>query len=119
MKDDRLYLEHIRECIEKVERYTAKGREAFIADTMAQDATLRNLQILVESTQRISEKLKESRPEVPWREISGFRNVLAHDYLGIKLDWIWETIQTGLPQLKQAVSSILASFPGADSGRQK
>lgn len=115
MKDDRLYLEHILECIERVERYIAKGRETFLADTMVQDATLRNLQILAESTQRISESLKNSRPEVPWREITGFRNVLAHDYLGIRLDRIWETIQTGLPQLKHAVRAILKNVSGAES----
>jgi len=114
VKDDRLYLEHILECIERVERYTSRGREIFLADTMVQDATLRNLQILAESTQRVSESLKNSRPEVPWREIAGFRNVLAHDYLGIRLDRIWETIQAGLPQLKHAVSAILKQVSDAE-----
>ena len=85
MKDDRLYLEHILECIGKIGRYTEQGREAFMGSEMAQDATLRNLQILAESTQHLSEDIKATQPEVPWREIAGFRNVLAHDYLGIKL----------------------------------
>ena len=107
MKDDRLYLEHILECIGKIKKYTEKGRDAFMGDEMAQDATLRNLQILAESTQRLSDDIRSTQPEVPWREIAGFRNVLAHDYLGIKLDRIWETCQTGLPQLKIAVEAML------------
>lgn len=110
MKDDRLYLEHILECIAKIERYTNQGHDDFMASEMAQDATLRNLQILAESSQRLSEKLKDEQPKVPWREIAGFRNVLAHDYLGIKLERIWQICQTDLPRLKQAAIALLNSL---------
>lgn len=75
MKDDRLYLVHVLECIDRIERYTAEGKEAFMADERTQDAVLRNLQVLSESTQRLSEDLKADHPEVDWRGISGFRNV--------------------------------------------
>ena len=86
MKDDRLYLVHIRECIERITRYTAEGKNAFIADTRTQDAVMRNLQTLSESTQRISPSLKMDRPEIDWRSIAAFRNVAVHDYLGIDLN---------------------------------
>lgn len=79
MKDDRLYLVHILECIDRIERYTAEGKEAFMADEKTQDAVLRNLQVLSESIQRLSAGLKAAHPEVDWRGISGFRNVLVHD----------------------------------------
>ncbi len=82
MKDDRLFLLHISESLERVEAYVAGGREVFFADTKTQDAVLRNLQTLAESTQRISESLKASRPEIDWRGIAGLRNILVHDYLG-------------------------------------
>ena len=110
MKDDRLYALHILECIDRIERYTSQGREAFLASEMIQDAVLRNLQILAESTQRLSRQLKDSRPEVPWREIAGFRNVLVHDYLGVNLDRIWKTVRSGLPNLKQAVAFMVNSL---------
>ncbi len=56
-----------------------------------QDAVLRNLHTLTESTQRISENLKKKHPEVEWKSIAAFRNVLVHDYLGIDIDRIWHT----------------------------
>lgn len=61
MKDDRLYLLHISESLERIEEYVVEGREAFFADRKTQDAVLRNLQTLAESTQRLSESLKASR----------------------------------------------------------
>jgi uncharacterized protein with HEPN domain len=83
VRDDRLYLVHIRECIERIERYTAPGQAAFLADTMIQDAVLRNLHTLSESTQRLSDELKAGHTGVDWRSIAAFRNVVVHNYLGI------------------------------------
>ena len=64
MGDDRLYLIHISECIERIERYTASGEAAFRTDTLIQDGVLRNLHTLAESTQRVSDSLKAAHPEV-------------------------------------------------------
>ena len=86
--DDQFYLIHIQECIARIELYTAEGKLAFLADTKTQDAVLRNLHTLAESSQRISEPRKASRPEVDWHAIAAFRNVAVHDYLGIDLNQI-------------------------------
>ncbi|HJS19879.1 MAG TPA: HepT-like ribonuclease domain-containing protein [Anaerolineales bacterium] len=86
MKDDRLYLIHIQEAIERIEEYTREGQEYFLEDHKTQDAVLRNLHTLAESSQRISPGLKERHPQVDWRVISAFRNVVVHDYLGISLN---------------------------------
>jgi uncharacterized protein with HEPN domain len=107
VKDDRLYLIHINECIQRIERYTASGLAAFQADTLIQDGVLRNLQTLTESTQRISESLKAAHPEVPWREIAQFRNVVVHDYLGIDLARVWDIVQHDLQSLKRSVTAML------------
>ena len=64
MKDDRLYLIHVRECIDRIEQYTLGGKDAFFTDVKTQDAVLRVLQTLAESTQRISDALKASHPDV-------------------------------------------------------
>lgn len=96
MTDDGLYLIHIMECIERVERYTRGGESAFFDDTMVQDAVLRNLQVLAESTQRLTPEIKGSRPEVAWEEIAGFRNVLVHDYLGLRLVRVWRIVKDDL-----------------------
>ena len=107
MKDDRLYLVHVRECIAYILEFTAEGKDAFSADRKTQDAVLRNLHTLSESIQRISEDLKLRYPAVRWREIAAFRNVIVHDYLGIDLDQIWDIIERDLPTLKIQVEAIL------------
>jgi len=107
MRDDRVYLKHILECIRAVEEYTSSGREAFVDDRKTQKAVLRELQELAESTQRLSLALKESYPNIPWRSISGFRNVLVHDYLGLNLNRIWEIVKRDLPGLRAAVEKML------------
>ena len=107
--DDKLYLEHIRECIELIELYThsMNDLDAFLADRKTQDAVLRNLQVLAESTQRLSADIKAERGEVAWGSISGLRNVLVHAYLGINLATVWRIIQNDIPALKAAVINLL------------
>jgi len=103
MTDDRVYLHHIRECIQRIEENIAGGRDQFMASHTLQDAVLRNLQTMTESTQRLSEVLKATHPEIEWRRIAAFRNVLVHAYLGIDLERIWEVIERDVPPLKQAI----------------
>ncbi len=85
MQDSRVYLVHIRDRINRIEAYTVEGKTAFFADLKTQDAVIRNLQTLCESTQRLPDAWKATRPEIDWRTIGDFRNVLAHQYLDIDL----------------------------------
>jgi uncharacterized protein with HEPN domain len=110
VKDDRLYLIHITECIARIEEYTAGGSDAFFGDRKTQDAVVRNLQTLAESTTRLSEAVKLSRPDVDWRAIAGFRNVAVHDYLGIDAKRIWHIVEHDLPDLKSKIAAVLASL---------
>jgi len=107
MKDERVYINHILECIEAIQDYNAQGRDAFLTDRKTCKATLRELQELAESTQRLSISLRERYPEIPWLAIAGFRNVLVHDYLGLSLNRIWEIIERDLPNLRIAVEAML------------
>jgi uncharacterized protein with HEPN domain len=107
MKDDRVYLLHILERIRRIEEDTVGGRESFLSSHTLQDAVLRNLQTMAESTQRLSEALQASHPEIEWRRIAAFRNVLVHDYLGIDIERVWEIIQRDVPELKRTVTEIL------------
>jgi uncharacterized protein with HEPN domain len=111
MRDDRLYLIHVSECIERIERYTATGQAAFLADMMIQDAVLRNLHTLAESTQRLSESLKAKHPVVDWPSIAALRNVVVHDYLGIDLVQIWDIVERDLPALKRTIVAMLEEEP--------
>lgn len=106
MKGDCLYIIHILECIERIEKYTLSGKTTFFSHSMTHDAVLRNLQTLAESVQRLSTNIRTAYPNISWVEISGFRNVVVHDYLGIDLEQIWMIIQTDLPKLKQQITQI-------------
>ncbi len=108
MNLDKLYVVHIGECIRRVEAYTVEGEQKFLEDTRTQDAVLRNLQVLSESTQRLSDKVKNRFPQIPWVRISGFRNILVYDYLGLRLDRVWEVVRNELPSLtlKSAVDEV-------------
>jgi len=75
--------------------------------TLIQDAVVRNLQIMSESTQRLSENLKDVHPEIDWFKISGFRNVLVHDYLGVDVERIWTILVKELPTLRKAIKKML------------
>jgi uncharacterized protein with HEPN domain len=108
MKDDKLYLIHIDECLERIESYIKDiDKKAFMNSSLIQDAVVRNLQTMSESTQRLSENLKDVHPEIDWFKISGFRNVLVHDYLGVDIERIWTTLSKELPILRKAIKKML------------
>jgi uncharacterized protein with HEPN domain len=74
---------------------------------LLQDAVIRNLQVLAESTQHLSDEAKESHQDIDWYKIAGFRNILVHDYLGLDLDTVWNIVANELPVLKKAVEEML------------
>lgn len=107
MKDDLFYLRHILESIRRVEEDTSGGPESFRASRTIQDAVVRNLQIMAESSQRLSAELKSQCAEVEWNRISAFRNVLVHDYLGLDMERIWVITQSDVPALRKAIERML------------
>ncbi len=110
MKEDRIYVGRILECVAQVDQYTQIGPAAFSESRLVQDAVLRNLQVLAESSQRLSEDLKTRHPEIRWRGISAFRNVLVHDYLGIGVDEVWNIVE----KVSAGVERSTAGGPGGD-----
>ena len=107
MSRDGFYPVHIVECIQRIQQYIEDGKSNFFVDQKTQDAVIRNLQILAESTQRISDSLKMSHLSVEWSSIPAFRNVAVHNYLGIDLQQIWEIVEEDLPNLKRQIEEIL------------
>ena len=111
MKDDAVYLQHIQECLLRIEQYTAQGQSSFLASTLIQDGVIRNLQTLGQSILKLSEPLKAAHPDVDWKSIIGLRNVLVHDYLGISISRVWEIVEHDLPDLKAKLRVIQKSLP--------
>ena len=112
-ESDELLLEHIGERIQRVFEYTRGERSGFDASTLVQDAVLRNLQVLAESTQRLSESLKKSEPSVPWSAIAEFRNVLRHEYPHIDFEVVWKVVDQVLPELDAAVDKVVRRVRGS------
>lgn len=107
MKADQVYLHHILDAIEKIESYVAVGRDAFMTISHWQDAVIRQLEIIGEATKRLSADLRSQRPDIPWRRIAGLRDVLVHDYMGVRLAAVWQLTQEDLPLFKRQVEAIL------------
>lgn len=112
MKDDRVYLAHILDCIGKVEEYTKDGRDDFFSSSLKQDAVVRNLQIMAQSASRVSEGLRSAHPEIDWRGMRGFRNVVVHDYLNVDYDLVWGIVARSLPALREGVARVLDELGG-------
>ena len=107
MKDDRYYLVYMLDCIRYVEEDTGGGKEDFLAKRTLRDAVMRNLQILAESSMRVSETLKSEFPEVDWQDLRKFRHVAVHDYAGIDYELVWRIVSQHLPPLKAQLQRIL------------
>lgn len=100
------YAQHILDTIEKIRRIQQRGD--LTQDEVLYDATLRNLQTLPEATQRLPDELKQPYPAIPWQQISGFRNILVHNYLGdIDAQTVQAIVQQHLPPLETAVRGML------------
>ena len=99
MKDDKIYLHHILECIKNVEAYTKNEKLEFMESTLVQDAVIRNLEVIGEASKRISNDLKVTYDELPWREMAGLRDVLIHDYFGVDLKIVWNVSDRHQPFL--------------------
>lgn len=110
MKSDRVYLQHILEMIKRIESTSHDGKSVFLASQLHQDALLRNLHTMTETTQRLSNDFKSEHPEVDWAKLAAFRNVLVHDYLGLDLEVVWIVVTRDVPAFKAEVTKILGSI---------
>ena len=101
-----MLLAHMRESMDRIFEYTNAERRRFDASRLVQDAVIRNLQTLAESSQRLSGEIKGTEPQIPWRELAGFRNVIVHGYLGVDLAAVWLVVEKDLPALGEAVDRM-------------
>jgi uncharacterized protein with HEPN domain len=108
VKDERVYLAHIREAISDIREYVAPGRETFMTDRLRQDAVLRKLEIIGEAAKKLSDDTRQRRPEIPWKQIAGLRDRLVHDYFGVDLALVWVVVERDLNALSEAVEALLA-----------
>jgi len=106
-RKDADYLAYIRDSIERVQRWTAPGRDAVLADEVLLEALFHRLETLSDAVSHLSDSLKQRHSDVPWRSIGDFRNRLAHGYLDVKPERVWDVIAAHLPALKAVVDEEL------------
>ncbi|MBI5910085.1 MAG: DUF86 domain-containing protein [Betaproteobacteria bacterium] len=104
---DKLYVVHIAEAIERIRRYTAAGRAAFMEDDMIQSAVVRQIEIIGEAARNLSSELRSDEQAVPWRKIIGTRDRLIHGYSEVNLDAVWAIVERDLAELDREVKRIL------------
>jgi len=96
-----LYLDDIRECIERIEEYTrGHDREAFFASAQLIDAVVRRMEIIGEAAHQLPEEFRVQHPEIPWGHMIGMRNKVTHEYFGVDEAILWQTIQEDIPKLR-------------------
>lgn len=108
MSDVHILLRHIQHCISRIEHDTREGENAFLANETIQDAVVHNLQIIGEASKKLPESWKGQHPTIPWKEITGMRDVIVHDYFGISWKIVWDVVQNRIPDLKNAVQEMLS-----------
>jgi len=103
--------QHILEAADRVLRYTTgMGRKEFSADTMVQDAVIRNVEIIGEAANNLLEVAPDigvRYPSIPFVQIRGMRNRVAHGYFAVSLSMIWDTVQVDIPELRQQIATVL------------
>jgi uncharacterized protein with HEPN domain len=106
--DDISYLNDILDAIDRIESYVqGVTKDAFFKHLMMQDAVMHQIEIIGEASNRVSDVFQEEYPELPWMQMRAIRNKIVHDYRGIELEIIWDTVTNNLPGLKAQVMRLL------------
>ena len=102
MEKDRLCIKHILDAILAIDQFTMNVEfEGFLKNKLLQDGVVRELEIIGEASKKLSSDFKDSHKELPWQDITGMRDKLIHEYFGVDLIVVWETVKQDLPNLKQ------------------
>ena len=107
-RDESLFLEDIQDCCEKVLKFTAgMTYKDFVHDDLHFDAVLRNLEIIGEAVKHVSEEQRQKYPQVKWRKITGFRDIVTHNYFGVSDEIVWDIVENEIPALLEHVQKML------------
>lgn len=104
---DLVYLDSLIDAADAIREFIGPlTREDFFRQRMVRDAVLRNLEVLGEAAGRVSEQLQGAHPEVEWKKAAGMRNHLAHGYLTLNFNLIWDTVKRDVPRIGEQARSI-------------
>ena len=107
MRKQKEWLKDILEAIEHIEKYAAKGENEYSQNELIQKWMIYHLQIIGEAASKISNEIQVKYASIPWSQIVSLRNIIVHEYFGIDLEEIWNTITIDIPNLKVEVLRII------------
>jgi uncharacterized protein with HEPN domain len=107
MKDPRVYLLHIRDALDCIEKYVVGGKGVFLRDEKTQDAVIYNLAIIGEAVKKLPNDLKKAHASIAWKNIAGMRDVVIHDYDSTEIPKIWKVVEHDLPVLRKEIKAML------------
>ncbi len=96
-------LRAIRFSLDKGKQFVAMGRRRFDDDWMVQDAAITTVTQIAEAAKRLPKSFRDERPEVPWRNVIGMRDIVIHEYAIVDLPLVWEALERGFPQIEASV----------------
>ena len=107
-KDNLVYLGHILDYIEKIEKHASGlSEEEFIHNSLYHLAIIRCFEVIGEASKRLTPEFKKKHDLVIWKQVAGFRDVLIHNYDGVSLRTVWKAVQVDVPKLKTQLLAIL------------
>jgi len=107
-KDPKIFLLHILESIEAIEKYVKKmNKKDFIIKPLVQDAVIRRLIVIGEAAKNVPSDYKRQNPHIRWRDVGDMRNKIIHEYFGIDLNLVWEVVNKDIRELKKEVLGLL------------
>ncbi len=107
-RDNIVYLRHILDAIHRIEEYTTGVQyEGFMNNNLVQAGVMREIEIMGEATKRLTDDFKEKHPDIPWKKVAGMRDKLIHDYFGVDLDAVWDTVKKDINVLEGRIKDII------------
>ena len=107
---DKIRLQHILDSIHEIESYLIDvDIDSFLANSMMKFACIKQMEIIGEASNHISEEVKVKFSTIEWGQIIGMRNVFVHEYFGVDSSIVWQIIKGDIPELKERIIEILKS----------
>lgn len=108
---DKARILHILDAIEEIDFYNSNvDFEKFIKTSIIRFASIKQIEIIGEAANHVSDETKSKHPEIPWKKIVGLRHILIHEYFGVDAKIVWDIIQNDLPELKKHIQSLLQAI---------